>query len=619
MDHGSLFKSLAVIFSVGFGVSFLLQKIKQPLILGYIITGIICGPILNLIHSAKDLEGLATLGVALLLFLIGIELNPKNLKDLKSGALQIGLMQIIFTFLFFAAVFLFFKTGFSAALVAALAMVFSSTIVGLKSLTDKKEQNRLYGRIAIGVLLLQDVIATLSLLLLSIYSGGGTFSSLLILILKGILLTSAIAALAKFVLPKVIRAASASSEVLFIFSLAWGIGIAELFVVAGFSLEVGAIIAGISLASSRYSSEISAKLKPVKDFFVTIFFVLLGFSISIQAVRSQLLWAVLTATSVVIIKPIVIFTSMSSVAHTKRNSFKTAMLLSQISEFSLILMTGAFAAGLINQNQLSLVALVAVVSITISSYGIKYDDQIFNFLRSKSKIFGSYVDDDTNKSVSPKTYDFIQVGWRKGGAELAKAINVHRKSRTSFLVIDHDPDVIDELAHLKRSFIYGEATNVEILDEVNFGQAKFISSALDDLEVNKFLLEYLANKQSRAVFIARAQSAAEAQRLYDLGASYVVVTHFIGSEKLNNFIARNGTSKKAFQTYREKHIKELEKSVSKKALEGSSAKAATKLNKPKKLDARHRKLARVFGRSALEDTLFSSAAEPAKTTKNKAK
>ncbi len=427
-------------------------------------------------------------------------------------------------------------------------------------------------------------------LFLSLSSSAG-FASIALSLIKGLGLLAGLYALSIWVIPKLMRSVSKNSELLFIFSLAWGLGIAELFKFSGFSIEIGAIAAGVTLASTDYATAILAKLKSVREFFVIIFFVLLGLNINLTDLANRA-WVILAVSLVVmIIKPLSVFLVMREKKHTKRNAFKSAVLLAQISEFSLIVATVAANRGVLESEYINIIAGVAILTIVTSSYIVKYDDEIFERLRNRLSWFGS--SDAGSEIQKQEQHDFIQVGWHKGGSELYKAIKKHRKTKTTVLILDHDPDVIDQLAILGKTFVYGDAADEDLLDEINFSGAKFIASSVDSFEINKFMLNYLKSSKSKAVFIARAETAIDATKLYKLGASYVVIPHFIGSEKLNNFLAKNGTSKKAFDAHSKRHIEDLNRGLKLKSGELETKDPAQK----KKV----RRIAKIFGRSATAD------------------
>lgn len=550
--HGSLLGELSIIIGIALVLASIMKIFKQPLLIGYILAGIIAGPILGLVKNTDTLDGFSKIGIALLLFIVGLGLNPRVIKELGKVAFITGLIQVGFSVLLGTAIMLVLGKGIAVALVVGVALSFSSTIVGLKLLTDKKEQTRLYGRLAIGVLLAQDILATIALLVLSMQKDGFGFISSTSLLLKGALIVGILFFISTRVLPKITYFVSSNTEYLFLMTIAWGLGIGYLFEFTGFSLEIGALIAGVSLASMPYAQEASARLRPVRDFFVVIFFIVMGANLQLGDVLSQLPLALVFSAIILVRNPLSIMLPLGVFGHTKRNSFKVGVLLAQVSEFSLIFIILAQQTGLVDGKVVSLITLIALITIAASCYGILYDDELFEKLQKSFRFFESSRQDKTEKKV---TYDIVQFGYNKGGSELIKMFK--KMPRKSLVVVDYDPEVIDHLHNKKVHFIYGDATDIELLDELNLAKSKLIVSTITHFPTNRLLIEYVEKINPSAVIITRADSAADAAELYGLGASYVMVPHFVGTEKLGTFIARHGLNRSDFSKYKEKHLAQL--------------------------------------------------------------
>src|SRR3989338_5490768 len=274
----SIFLELSLIILVAIIVVGIIRLLKQPLVIGYILTGIIASPyFLNLASSQDAISTFAQIGVALLLFMVGINMNPKVIKDVGKASLITGIGQVVFTSLigFFICILL----GFSvvASLYVSIALTFSSTIIIMKLLSDKGDLETLYGRISIGFLIVQDVIAIAILMAISSFSADRSFIGNAWEILStGFLLFALILAAGFWILPKLISSIAKSQEFLLLFSIGWALALASLFDYFNFSIEIGALLAGVVLSISPYRYEIVSKMKPLRDFFVIMFFVLLG-------------------------------------------------------------------------------------------------------------------------------------------------------------------------------------------------------------------------------------------------------------------------------------------------------------------------------------------------------
>jgi Kef-type K+ transport system membrane component KefB len=551
------FTELSLIIAIGAGVSLVMRLLRQPLIIGHIFTGIVVGPsVLHLVQSAETIEVFSKIGIALLLFIIGLGLNPKVIKEVGKVASLAGLIQIIFTAVFglVAGVLLGFTK--TESVIFGLALTFSSTIIILKLLSDKKEQSRLYGKIAIGILLIQDIVATLALLVVTARSGETGFSvaELILLTAKGLLIGVPLVIIGTKVLPKMHNLIAGSQEFLFLFAIGWGFGSAALFEVAGYSLEVGALFAGVSLASLPYTQEISSRLRPLRDFFVVVFFINLGTVLNFENILLIIPSVIISLVIVIAVKPLIVMIAMGILGYTKQTSFKSAIAMGQISEFSLVLATLAAAQGQVSSEFVSTLTIVALISIAVSTYMIIYSNQLFTFFDNNFTMFERQKVGFEQKE-SRKHYEIVLFGYQRGGHEFVK---VFQNLKKRFVVIDYDPEVIERLEHASLDYLYGDASDIELLEEAGIERTKLVVSTITDHATNKFLVGRMEETNPNAVVICHAESVVEASELYELGASYVMMPHYIGSEKIGAFIKRSGFKKSEFRKFREHHLSYLQ-------------------------------------------------------------
>jgi len=552
----SIFAELSYVIAIATVMSFFMRIFKQPLIIGHIITGIIVGPfVLNIIQSEETFETFASLGIVLLLFIIGLGLNPKVIKDIGKVAIITGTAQVIGTTTLGILLAMSPIVGLELkpAIFVGLALAFSSTIIILKLIGDKKELTRLYGKITIGMLLVQDILATLALVFVSASSDQGVSAEEVGgLFIRSILLATVIYLIGVRILPKLQNIIAGSQEFLFLFALGWGFSVATLFELVGFSLEVGALFAGVALATLPYAQEISARLRPLRDFFIVVFFISLGTHLGINDVTSVILPAIALSLLVVLFNPTIIMVTLGLLGYTKRTSFKAGIAMAQISEFSLVLVILAQRQGLIDSKIVSLVTVVAMITIALSTYMIMYTDQIYAWLEQRTRLFEHRK---LQYEQGGKTYDMILFGYKRGGREFTKIFNDMSKN---YVVVDYDPEAIDIMERHRIPHIFGDATDPEILSEIEIDKAKLMVSVINDFETNKFLVTQIAAINEKIVTIVEADSVEQALELYSHGASYVVLPHFIGSEKIGSFIKKNGYKKSEFKKYKEKHIAYME-------------------------------------------------------------
>ncbi len=555
MHGSSLFAELSLVVVVGSLVALIMHRFRQPLIIGHILTGIIVGPtLLNIVHNESAFGVFGNIGVALLLFVIGLELNLRAVFRLGKVIASTTLIQVAVTTV--AGAFVANWLGFTGleGFIVGLSLALSSTIIIVKILNDKKELTRLYAQIVVGVLILQDVVATVGKVYLSAQGGGeSSVLDLTFLLVRGVLVSGVLYLSSKELLPKLNKSLGDSRELMMLFALGWGFGFAILFEKVGFSLEIGALLAGISMGGIGVSHEISARLKPLRDFFIVIFFIVLGLELVPANLLGVLVPALILSLVVVVLKPISVLASLGLSGYTKRASFKSAVALGQVSEFSLIFLYSAVGYGLASEKAKATITLVAIFSFVASTYMMKYDDQLFELLEPKLKLFERRIT-KLEQPVTLQSYPIILLGYRKGGAEF---IRTFKKMKKRFVVVDYDPEVIEMLERQQLNLLYGDVGDPEIMEELQVEKAKLVVSTISDFATNELITKVLKKTDSKAVLICSADSTAHAAELYELGADYVMLPHFIGSEKIGSFLQRSGLSKLEFKKFRQKHIEQI--------------------------------------------------------------
>lgn len=555
----SIFYQLSLVLALAAGVSLLARLLHQPPIIGYIVSGFLVGPaILNVIHAKEAFDSFSQIGIALLLFMIGLSLNVGVIKNMGKPAVLTFVLIILGlgTSGYAASLLLGFNP--TESLLIAISLLFSSTIIVVKVLSDKKGQSRLYGQLAIGVLLVEDIAATLALLFVSANAGGSSMSDFAVLAAKGVGIGTALVLLGAYIMPLLAKFFAKSQELLFIFSLAWTFGIASAFSWAGFSIEVGALFAGVALAHLPYAQEMSTRLKPLRDFFIILFFIGLGIHLSVDQVGSAILPALVISALVMLLKPLLTLAGLGVLGYTKQTSFKASIHLSQISEFSIILIVLAASTGLVGTNVVTVMTLVALITIVLSTYLMQYDDRLYRWLKKPLSFFERKKIKQELQSLGH--YPLVLLGYRKGGHEFVRTF---RQMKKKYVVIDFDPEVIEDLEHQNINHIYGDATDLELLEEMGVHRSELVVSAIGDASTNMLIVSHLMRRNKDALFICHANSYDDAERLYEKGAAYVILPHFIGTEQINSFIRENGSNKKAFDQYRMKHLVSIGKIAAK--------------------------------------------------------
>lgn len=555
-----VFVQLSVILVIATVISSLMRLFKQPLVIGYILTGLLISPYLHKFpDSAFTLESFSNLGITILLFIVGLHLSPKEVKDFGKSAFKIGSLQILFTFLFGLAFVKFLGYELTASLYLAIAVTFSSTIIVLKILSDEDDLEKFYGRIVIGILLLQDLIAGLLLIAISSASQSqGISIGLLEPLLKGILLTVFLVYFMTQIFSRLSGFFAKSKELLFLFSISFGFGIASLFHVLGLSIEIGALVAGVALSMSTYSVEISNRLKPLRDFFVITFYILIGSRLDLNAISNNWLSGVLIVAFVLLIKPIIIMILMGFVGnYKKRPSFMASVSLAQVSEFSLIIGLLGYKSGHINSDVMAIISFVAVVSIVFSAYFMSYSRHIF----ARISGFLSFFERKSSNKVSDNTrkYDVILFGCNRVGFDF---VEIFKHMGSNFLCVDYDPDLVSALMKMEVNCKYGDAEDAEFLKEIGVSSANMLISTIPDFEVNDFLLSQIKNKD-KVIVVLLSTTIDQALSLYEKGADYVILPFHLGGRFVADMINNMGTD---IAKIRDSHIKYLTKRKSSNSL-----------------------------------------------------
>ena len=553
-----IFIQLAVILLAAFLVSYVVKALKQPIIIGYILAGILLSPFLIKIGASTDLIDLfSQFGVAFLLFIVGLHLNPKVIKEIGVTSLIVGVGQVVFTF---AVSFIIAWQAIGFDLITSsyigIAIAFSSTIIVMKLLSDRSQLDSLYGKISIGILIIQDLVAIGVLMFISsIGKGQGIISFGLSGVLIGAGLIVILFLVGYFVLPIMTKSVAKSQELLFLFSICWCFLVAAIFGYLGFSIEIGALVAGVILSVSPYSTEISSKIRPLRDFFLIVFFIILGLQIQISHVGKIIVNALIFSGIALLIKPFIIMLFMKGFGYTKRTNFLVGTTLSQISEFSIIVLGLGVVVGHILPEIASTIILTLVITILLSTYTTMYSECIYKKLSGFLSMFEKKkIRQKRKERKLKKKYDAILFGYNRIGFSILTSL---KKIKKRYLVIDYNPDTIKNLNKFDISALYGDAFDLELLEDLPLESIKIAISTIPGIETNKLLLQTIRDANKKAIIILRAHSIDEALELYKLGANYVLTPHFLGGEYVAKMIKHANLGKKEYNSEKHKHIEML--------------------------------------------------------------
>lgn len=515
------FFEFAAILSLAALLGALGKVLKQPLIVMFIALGIIVGPaVLDLVKSPDKIHLLADIGIVILLFIVGLKLDLRIIKSVGKIALLTGLGQVIFTSLF--GYFIGLALGFSSlqSFYIAVALTFSSTIIIVKLLSDKKEIDSLHGQIAIGFLIVQDVVVILVMIFLSAFQQENENSlsqEILRTLLSGFGLLAFTLFSMKYWLPRLSAYLAKSQELLTLFAIAWAMALAAVGELVGFSGEVGAFLAGMSLASSDFKEVISSRLVSLRDFLLLFFFVNLGSNLDLAIIGEQIGPALLFSAFVLIGNPIIVLIIMGLLGYRKRTSFLAGLTVAQISEFSLIFAGLGFSIGHISAEIVGLITLVGLITIGLSTYLILYSHQIFEILSPALNIFqrSRHYTEIENFHSEHKNYDVIIIGLGRFGRRLSEMLDT--RDNIHYLGVDFDPVVINDWKDSGRDIIYGDMEDPDLLDQIPFSRAKIIISTVANNELSLQLNKLLQRNRYKGDFYVNAPTDKDYRQLLEQG------------------------------------------------------------------------------------------------------
>lgn len=580
----NIFFEIGILIILATFLSYITQYFKQPLIPAYVFAGILVGPILGIIKDPTAILELAEIGIAFLLFVVGLELDFKKLKNIGLVASLGGTIQIIILFVLGFFIGKWVGYGVIESIYLGLVVSFSSTLVVVKLLSDKSELDTLHGKIIIGFLLVEDFFAIIAL------SSLNTISDFNILFLTIAISKTILLLLLSFIINKVLfqplfKFAAKTQELLFLISLSSCFFFAFLFqffgklivnflllvgiplsehlitmIEPGFSIAMGAFIAGIGLASMPYTYEVIGKVRSLRDFFATLFFVSLGIQLTRSHIALIIKPLILLLVLILFIKPIITFLITLFFGYTKKTSFETAISLSQTSAFSLIIVTTGLMFNQVSPEFLSLAVILVLITMVTTSYSMKFDNYIYkkmygllDFVEhlSHKKKHLEYLPEKVNNEV-------LLVGFDRIGYNIFETL---KKMKKNFLIIDFNPDIIHKLINDKIHCLYGDIADEEIIERIHLNKAKIVISTIPDFENTSYLILKTRQVNKNCTIIVTSYAVDSALKLYKLGADYVILPHLLGGMHAALILEEFHKDFKSLVKTRVEHIEELNKHI----------------------------------------------------------
>ena len=548
----SVFYEVAALLALGAAAGLIALFLRQPLIVGLIGAGIIAGPgVLGVARSDEHIQLLAELGIAVLLFLVGLKLDIGLIRSLGAVALATGLGQVTFTAVIGFGLCLLLGLDTVTSIYVAVALTFSSTIIIVKLLSDKREIDSLHGRIALGFLIVQDIVVVLAMVVVSAMAAGvGEVSAL-----GGLLRVAAGGAAMLLLVGLVIRFAAEpltarlarAPELLAGFAIGWAALLAALGDALGIGKEIGGLLAGVALASTQFREAIAARLSSLRDFLLLFFFIALGARLDLGAMGEQLGAALVLSVFVLVGNPLIVVAIMGAMGYRRRTGFLAGLTVAQISEFSLILMAMAVALGHVTEAALGLVTLIGLTTIALSTYMITHSHRIAGWLDAPLRIFErdhpwrETAETGVMAAEAAAAPDVVIFGLGRFGRAIAERL---RARGLAVLGVDFDPEAVR--AWRRRGFeaVYGDATDPELVATLPLGRARWAISAIpshagglthEDHRLS--LISALRGERFGGRIAVTAHGRSERDELLGRGADLVLLPFHDAAERAAELVA----------------------------------------------------------------------------------
>ncbi len=516
----STFSEFALLLLIAAAVGAVFVRLKQPVLIAYIVVGIAVGGAgFGLVRAHEEIDLLAQIGVAVLLFVVGLKLDLHHVRHIGPVALATGLGQLAFTIVIGFFLTLALGKGWVEALYVAVALTFSSTIIIVKLLSDKRELDSLHGRIAVGFLIVQDLAVVLAMMAMSAMRTDGTAGESMAIdwgdVALGLAWKIGVAGVAlyvlmRYLLPVVVRVMARSQELLLVFAIAWGVALAALGDWAGFSKEAGAFLAGFSLASTGYREAMSARLTSIRDFLLLFFFIDLGSKLELSTLGAEVWPATVLSLFVLIGNPLIVMAIMGYMGYRRRTGFLAGLTVAQISEFSIIFVAMGITLGHVGASALGLVTLVGLVTITLSTYMILYSHRLYERFARWLGVFERRDPfrerDGPIDGTDSERADVLVFGVSRYGGRLLAQL---RRDGVEAVGIDFDPERVSALRAQGLPVHFGDGEAVDYLESLPLGQTRWVITTLPQWDQNRTLLHALraAGYRGRIALVRRDPAA----------------------------------------------------------------------------------------------------------------
>ncbi len=547
-----IFYEIAALLVLSAAVGFVGLLLRQPLIVSFIAVGIIAGPsVLDIVRSNEQIDLLAELGIAVLLFLVGLKLDFQLVRTLGAVALMTGLGQVAFTTVFGFLLGLALGLDTVTSIYVAIALTFSSTIIIVKLLSDKREIDSLHGRIALGFLIVQDIVVVVAMIVLSAVgigaAGDSAVTDVLLVLGYGPGMLALVAVFIRYIANPLVERLSRAPELLVSFAIGWAALLAAAGHYLGFGKELGGLLAGVSFASTAYREAIAARLASLRDFLLLFFFIALGSALDLSILGASVGAAIVLSLFVLIGNPLIVLAIMGAMGYRKRIGFLAGLTVAQISEFSLIFMAMGVAIGHVSDTALGLVTLVGLITIAASTYMITYSHQLYERLEPLLGVFERRdpTRDKADTAVRQSQHDIIVFGMGRYGVGIARELtNAGRR----VLGVDFSPVAVRHARSKGFDVVFGDATDPEFLAHLPLDDVEWVVSAVPEHDTGlthddprRSLIGAMKDLGFAGRIAVSAHHEATAEGLRDAKADLVLMPYADAAAQAATLIQTNAT------------------------------------------------------------------------------
>jgi CPA2 family monovalent cation:H+ antiporter-2 len=523
-------KTLVIIFGASAFVVFLLQKLKVPSIVGFLIAGAALGPHgFGFVQEVREVELLAEVGVILLLFTIGLEISLKNLKRIRSAVLGGGFSQVLLTLLATAAIAYPFLGKLNESLFTGFLVALSSTAIIMKLLLDRAEMDSPHGRLSMGILIFQDLCVVPLMLLIPILAGSqGSFPVLLWTVIKSATILFLVIFGARWLVPNILHQIvhTRSRELFVITIILLCLGTALLTSRLGLSLALGAFLAGLVISESEYAYQAISDILPFKESFNGLFFISVGMLMDLRFLSQNPLLTLFAVIFILLLKTSTGFFSVHLLGHPVRVSLQTGLHLAQIGEFSFVLAMAGKSAGLITESLYQLFLSSSVLTMLLTPLIVQLSPNISNWISSKKlleRLDRMQKRAEREGLPSKREGHVIIVGFGLNGRNLAEVL---KEASVPYVVLEINNDTVIQMKKRGEPMFYGDGTSPEILHKLGITTARMLVVAISDPASTRRIVQVARKENPKLYILVRTRYAAEVEDLLKLGANEVIPEEF---------------------------------------------------------------------------------------------